>query len=117
LQHGAHVQIRKEEVGAQRLRKRQLRYAGARQAGAEGAVHSAARQPLEGRGRLHSVQQRIHLICLELGNCKVVKQKKVTIILLSNVVDPNPYVFEPPGSGSSYHQAKIVRTILIPTIL
>ncbi len=89
MQHGAHVQIRKEEVGAQWLRKRQLRYAGARQTGAKGAVHSAARQPLEGWWRLHGIQQRIHLIYLELGNCKVVKQKEVTIILRSNVVDPD----------------------------
>jgi hypothetical protein len=30
--------------------------------------------------------------------------------------DPNPHV-GPPGSGSFYHQAKIVRKTLIPTIL
>jgi hypothetical protein len=43
-------------------------------------------------------------------------------------LDPDPYVFEPPrsesgsishwyGSGSFYHQAKIVRKTLIPTVL
>ncbi len=32
--------------------------------------------------------------------------------------DPSdPYVFRPPGSGSFYHKAKIVRTTLIPTVL
>jgi hypothetical protein len=43
--------------------------------------------------------------------------------LPTSVVDPDPsdpyYVFGPPGSGSGffYHQAKIVRKTLIPTIL
>jgi hypothetical protein len=41
-------------------------------------------------------------------------------------LDPDPYVFGPPGSGSVsqrhgsgslYHQAKIVRKTLIPTVL
>jgi hypothetical protein len=36
-------------------------------------------------------------------------------------MDPNPYVLGPPGSGSGcgsfYHQAKIVRKIVIPTVL
>jgi hypothetical protein len=31
--------------------------------------------------------------------------------------DPDPYIFGPPGSGSFYHQAKIVRKNLIPTVL
>jgi hypothetical protein len=30
---------------------------------------------------------------------------------------PDPHVFGPPGSGSFYHHAKIVRKTLIPTIL
>jgi hypothetical protein len=30
-----------------------------------------------------------------------------------NFADPDPYVFGPPGSGSFYHQAKIVRKALI----
>ncbi len=30
---------------------------------------------------------------------------------------PDPHVFGPPGSGSFYHQAKIVRKTLIPTVL
>jgi hypothetical protein len=43
-----------------------------------------------------------------------------------SVVDPDPSVFGPPGlgsvsqrygSGSFYHQTKIVRKILIPTVL
>ncbi len=47
-------------------------------------------------------------------------------ILVSSVADPDsnpdpsdPYVFGPPGSGSGslYHQAKIVRKTLIPTVL
>jgi hypothetical protein len=50
--------------------------------------------------------------------------------LLSSVADPDPYVFGPPGSGfisqrfgsgsgsgSFYHQAKIVRKSLVPTAL
>jgi hypothetical protein len=48
------------------------------------------------------------------------------LLPLSSVVDPDPYVFGPPGSGSGcqrygsgsfYHQAKIVRKTLIPTVL
>jgi hypothetical protein len=44
----------------------------------------------------------------------------------NSVVDPDPYVFGPPGSGSAsqryesgsfHHQAKIVRKALIPTVL
>ncbi len=38
----------------------------------------------------------------------------------SSVADPDPpdpHVFGPPGSGSFYHQAKIVRKTLIPTAL
>ncbi len=31
--------------------------------------------------------------------------------------DPDPDVFGPPGSGYFYHQAKIVRKTLIPTVL
>jgi hypothetical protein len=42
------------------------------------------------------------------------------LILLFNVADPDPYVFGPPdsrsGSGSCYHQAKVVRKILIPAV-
>jgi hypothetical protein len=30
---------------------------------------------------------------------------------------PDPHVFGPPGSGSFYYHAKIVRKTLIPTIL
>jgi hypothetical protein len=39
---------------------------------------------------------------------------------LGSVADPDPpepHVFGPPGSGSFYHHAKIVRKTLIPTIL
>jgi hypothetical protein len=37
----------------------------------------------------------------------------------SRVADPGPYVFGPQryGSGSFYHQAKIVKKALIPTAL
>jgi hypothetical protein len=31
--------------------------------------------------------------------------------------DPNAHVFGPPGSGPFYHQAKIVKKTLIPTVL
>ncbi len=34
-----------------------------------------------------------------------------------SVVDPDPYVFVPPGSGSVSGQAKIVRKTLILTVL
>ncbi len=34
-----------------------------------------------------------------------------------SVADPDSYVFVPPGSGSFYHPAKIVRKTLIPTVL
>jgi hypothetical protein len=38
-----------------------------------------------------------------------------------SVLDPNPEqdprVFWPPGSGSFYHHAKVIRKILNPTIL
>jgi hypothetical protein len=45
---------------------------------------------------------------------------------VSSVADPDPYVFGPPGYGSDsqryasesfYHQVKIVRKTLIPTVL
>ncbi len=48
------------------------------------------------------------------------------ILLESSVADPDPYNFGPPGSesisqrcgsGSFYHQARIVRKTLIPTVL
>ncbi len=41
------------------------------------------------------------------------------VLNYTSVVDPDPYVFGPPrsGSGSFYHHAKIVRKTLIPTIL
>jgi hypothetical protein len=55
----------------------------------------------------------------------------VSIIELGIIADPDPsdvYVFRPPGSGSGsisqrygsgsfYHQAKLVRKTLIPTVL
>jgi hypothetical protein len=34
-----------------------------------------------------------------------------------SVADPDSEVFGPPGSRSFYHQAKIVRKTLIPTVL
>jgi hypothetical protein len=43
-----------------------------------------------------------------------------TTVVMSSVPDPDPpdpHVFGPPGSGSFYHQAKIVRKTLVPTIL
>jgi hypothetical protein len=43
-----------------------------------------------------------------------------TTVVMSSVPDPDPpdpHVFGPPGSGSFYHQAKIVRKILIPIVL
>jgi hypothetical protein len=57
--------------------------------------------------------------------------RKEIITNLHSVVDPDssdPYVFGPPGSGSGsisqrygsaffYHQAKIVRKTMIPTVL
>jgi hypothetical protein len=42
-----------------------------------------------------------------------------TCITAICVADPDPYVFGPPGYGSGpdpYHQAKIVRKTLIPTV-
>jgi hypothetical protein len=36
--------------------------------------------------------------------------------VLSDPPDTDLYVFGPPGSGSFYHQAKIVRKTLIPTV-
>jgi hypothetical protein len=53
-------------------------------------------------------------------------KKQLSSCLISSVWDPDPYVFEPPGSGSVsqrygygsfYHQAKIVRKTLIPAVL
>jgi hypothetical protein len=35
----------------------------------------------------------------------------------NSAADPDPYAFGPPGSGSFYHQAKIVRKTSIPTVL
>ncbi len=35
---------------------------------------------------------------------------------ICSVADPDPYVFGPPESGSFYHQAKIVRKNLIPSV-
>jgi hypothetical protein len=54
----------------------------------------------------------------------------MVLLLCGSVADPDqsdPYVFEPPGSGSGsasqrygsgslYHQAKIVRKTFIPTV-
>jgi hypothetical protein len=52
------------------------------------------------------------------------------ILVIASVVDPDPYVFGPPGSasgsvshkygsgsGSFHHEAKIVRKALISTVL
>jgi hypothetical protein len=44
----------------------------------------------------------------------------ITKWTLFSAADPDPsdqYVFGPSGSGSFYHQAKIVRKTLIPTVL
>jgi hypothetical protein len=38
-------------------------------------------------------------------------------LLLSSVPDPDPHVFGLPGSGSFYHQAKIIKKTLLPTVL
>jgi hypothetical protein len=52
------------------------------------------------------------------SKCSSLLQHKMTMIK-SSVADPDPnpdpHVFGPPGSGSLYHQAKIVRKTLIPT--
>jgi hypothetical protein len=59
-----------------------------------------------------------------ISNCSIT----IKISHLNSVVDPDPYVFGPPGSGSVnqrhgsrsgsfYRQAKIVRKTLIPTVL
>jgi hypothetical protein len=47
-----------------------------------------------------------------------------TDTVTNSVVDPDPNVFGPPGSvgtsygsGSFYHQAKIIRNTLIPIVL
>jgi hypothetical protein len=53
-------------------------------------------------------------------------KSRQTLRLVSSVADPDPHVFGPPGSGSInqrygsgsfYRHAKIVRKILIPTLL
>ena len=47
-------------------------------------------------------------------------QVSINVALGSSVADPDPsdpYIFGPPGSGSFYHQSKIVRKTLIPTVL
>jgi hypothetical protein len=65
-------------------------------------------------------------ISLSLYNGHV--EKVLTSVADSNPDPSDPYVFGPPGSGSGYisqrhgsgsfyHQAKIVRKILIPTVL
>jgi hypothetical protein len=46
-------------------------------------------------------------------------QSVLFVLDCSSVADPDPsdsYVFEPPGSGPFYHQAKIVRKTLIPNV-
>ncbi len=46
-----------------------------------------------------------------------VKTSGIGRCAMPSVADPDPHVFEPPGSGSFYHHAKMVRKTLIPTIL
>jgi hypothetical protein len=45
------------------------------------------------------------------------KQKIIIKISVADPDRPDPHVFVPPGSGSFYYHAKIVRKTLIPTIL
>jgi ankyrin repeat-rich membrane spanning protein len=41
----------------------------------------------------------------------------VSSVVQASVLDPDPRIFWPPGSGSFYHHAKLIRKILNPTIL
>jgi hypothetical protein len=55
-----------------------------------------------------------------LGSAKLLA--RYYVIEKASVPDPNPdppdpHVFWPPGSGSFYHHAKIIRKILNPTLL
>jgi hypothetical protein len=43
-------------------------------------------------------------------------EREIVAVLRIRILQ-DPYVFGPPGSGTFYHQAKIVRKTLIPTVL
>ncbi len=65
---------------------------------------------------------RLEFVCVWLILAKIGQKSAFSfsfVCRLSNVADPDPdtHVFGPPGSGSFYHHAKIVRKTLIPTIL
>jgi hypothetical protein len=52
-----------------------------------------------------------------LATCKFhLKVYKLSSVSSKQTSVPNPNVFGPPGCGSFYHQAKIVRKTLIPTV-
>ncbi len=57
---------------------------------------------------------RLDMIWIQLD-----KRIWILVQTSASVADPDPYVFWAPGSGSGYfyHQAKIVRKTLIPTVV
>jgi hypothetical protein len=66
---------------------------------------------------LESARQQINQL-----NRRVEEEQALSfqLILRDSLADPDPpdpHVFGPPGSGSFYHHAKIVRKTLIPTFL
>jgi hypothetical protein len=51
--------------------------------------------------------------CHEIFRCKFILHRTPSVSVPDP--DPDPYVFGPPGSGSFYQQAEIVRKTLIST--
>ncbi len=57
-------------------------------------------------------------VLFEYNNCIQTRyQYRAASQFSHNTSVPDPHVFGPPGSGSFYHNAKLVRKTLIPTIL
>jgi hypothetical protein len=76
-------------------------------------IHTLSSQLADLRDQM--TEQRKHK--QRIGQLEVFQPKShyLFIIKISFAdLDPDPYVFMPPGS---YHQAKIVRKTLIPTVL
>ncbi len=93
-----------------------------------------APRPFIGQSKItHWRTCRLLLLIVATGNRYSFQEQKILIEIpevTSSVadLDPDPYVFGPPGSGSIsqrngsgswffYHQAKIVRKTLIPSVL
>jgi hypothetical protein len=69
----------------------------------------------EDGGADHHIGIVFRLTCTS-HQIKTILSYIVPVFRIRPTPDPDPHVFGPPGSGSFYHKAKIIRKTLIPTL-